>query len=102
MNPGVMCQLCNIKEKKITIMLQFSKLAIITVFIIISVILRIAFGNENLNYLPFIISNLKNNQLYFPEMNFRAIMCRPYRTLLCPVGTANNSAAIYCRVMIQV
>jgi len=32
-------------------------------------------------------------------MNFRAIMCRPAGTLICPVGTSYNSVAIYCRVM---
>jgi hypothetical protein len=38
---------------------------------------------KNLTVTAFVItksmSSLKNNQA-FPEMNFRAIMCRPYRT----------------------
>ncbi|OQX21448.1 MAG: hypothetical protein BWK80_33370 [Desulfobacteraceae bacterium IS3] len=32
-----------------------------------------------------------------PEMNFRAVMCRPYATYICPVRTSHNSPAIYCR-----
>ncbi len=45
---------------------------------------------------------LSVRQKHVPEMNFRAIMSRLYGTLICPVGTARNSAAIYCRLMIQV
>jgi len=52
-----------------------------------------------------LISNLKNNHAFpetFPGNEFPALLCAVHTGLFYRVGIARNSAAIYCRVMIQV